>query len=526
MVLTNLLTKMSITRHDEAHVRAEETLDESLNAASETVRDRPYDRPHIVTRESNLNVTSLGQVNNPSIVNTQATPINANKEAMTLRNPERNLWRVIAVSIWSACGGFSDAAPGALLPSMEAHYNISYAVVSLIWMSNAVGFILVACFAHKITPWFGKRWSLTYGIILSVAAYSCIASGGPFPLICFGFFLGGIGLATVLAQSNVFLSKLDKQSKYLAIFHASYGAGATILPLAATSMVGHGMKWNYVYLILLSLMVINTFNTNLAFKGAEDDLKPWDHDEETELLIDKTRATEEGIELEDFLESGRADSAERRTPAKTQNDMILALKNVPTWLIALFVFCYQGSEVSIGGWIVTYLLDYRKVGTSFGYVSSGFWAGLTIGRLLLTRPLHKTLGLRKSIVILALLAIGMIILSWVVPNSIAVGVFVGLGGVFIGPTYPLMITAVSFIVPRRIQVVSLTIMTAFGSSGGAILPFITGLIAESQGAYVVLPIFIATYSVMLIFWLILPNVERKPDQPNDGKLKRFLHRIW
>ncbi|PSK40867.1 hypothetical protein C7M61_000531 [Candidozyma pseudohaemuli] len=477
---------MSITRHDEAHVRAEETLDEPLNAASETVRDRPYDRPHIVTRESNLNVTSLGQVNNPSIVNTQATPINANKEAMTLRNPERNLWRVIAVSIWSACGGFSDAAPGALLPSMEAHYNISYAVVSLIWMSNAVGFILVACFAHKITPWFGKRWSLTYGIILS----------------------------------------LDKQSKYLAIFHASYGAGATILPLAATSMVGHGMKWNYVYLILLSLMVINTFNTNLAFKGAEDDLKPWDHDEETELLIDKTRATEEGIELENFLESGRADSAERRTPPKTQNDMILALKNVPTWLIALFVFCYQGSEVSIGGWIVTYLLDYRKVGTSFGYVSSGFWAGLTIGRLLLTRPLHKTLGLRKSIVILALLAIGMIILSWVVPNSIAVGVFVGLGGVFIGPTYPLMITAVSFIVPRRIQVVSLTIMTAFGSSGGAILPFITGLIAESQGAYVVLPIFIATYSVMLIFWLILPNVERKPDQPNDGKLKRFLHRIW
>ncbi|PVH17923.1 uncharacterized protein CXQ87_000824 [Candidozyma duobushaemuli] len=462
---------MSITRHEEAHVRAEDTLDEPSIAPSETVRDRPYDRPHIVTRESNLNVTSLGQVNNPSTVNTQATPINANKEAMTLRNPERNLWRVIAVSIWSACGGFSDAAPGALLPSMEAHYDISYAVVSLIWMSNAVGFILVACFAHKITPWFGKRWSITYGIISSVAAYSCIASGGPFPLICIGFFLGGIGLATVLAQSNVFLSKLDKQSKYLAIFHASYGAGATISPLAATSMVGRGMKWNYVYLILLSLMVINSFNANLAFKGAEDDLKPWDHDEETESLIDKTRAREEGIELQELSESGRASRAERAER-----------------------------------WIVTYLLDYRKVGTSFGYVSSGFWAGLTIGRLVLTRPLHKTLGLRKSIVILALLAIGMIVLSWVVPNSIAVGVFVGLGGVFIGPTYPLMITAVSFIVPRKIQVVSLTIMTAFGSSGGALLPFFTGLIAESQGAYVVLPIFIATYSVMLIFWLILPNM--------------------
>ncbi|KAF3989895.1 hypothetical protein FT663_02465 [Candidozyma haemuli var. vulneris] len=516
---------MSITKQEEAHVRREEPLGEISSTPLDFANDRQSDRPHIVTRESNINVTSIGNVNTSGRPNTHAPPTNANKEAMTLRNPERNLWRVIAVSLWSACGGFSDAAPGALLPSMESHYDISYAVVSLIWMSNAVGFILVACFSHKIIPWFGKRWSITYGIFSSVAAYSCIASGGPFPLICFGFFLGGVGLATVLAQSNVFLSKLDKQSKYLALFHACYGAGATISPLAATSMVNNGIKWNYVYLILLALMLVNSLNANLAFKGAEEDLKPWDHDEETERLINRSAAEEEGIELEDSQAWQNGEDVSRSS-SKGPSDMVLALKNVPTWFIALFVFCYQGAEVSLGGWIVTYLLDYRGANTSFGYVSSGFWAGLTIGRLLLTRPLHKTLGLRKSIIILALMAIGMVVLSWVVPNSVAVGVFVGLAGVFIGPTYPLMITAVSFIVPRKIQVVSLTIMTAFGSSGGAVLPFVTGLIAETQGAYVVLPIFIATYSAMLGFWFLLPNVERKPDQPNDGKLKRFWHRVW
>lgn len=414
---------------------------------------------------------------------------------MTSRNPSKNMHRIIATSVWSASGGFSDAAPGALLPTMEAHYNISYSIVSLIWMANAAGFILIAGFSHKIQPWFGKQWSVTMGCLFSVVAYACIASGGPFPLIVAGFFFSGMGLATVLAQSNVFLAKLDKQSKYLAIFHACYGGGATVLPLAATSMVNSGIKWNYVYLILLALMLLNSISCYFAFKGANEDLKPWDHDDSQDS-------------------------------SKETSEMRAALSNKITWLIAFFVFCYQGSEVSLGGWIVTYLLDYRHVSTKYGYVLSGFWGGITVGRLVLTRYLHKNLGTRKSVILLALFTILMIVLSWVVPSSIAVGLLISCAGTMIGPTYPLMITAVAALVPRKIQVVSLTIMTAFGSSGGALLPFFIGLIAQGAGAYVVLPIFISAYTTMLVIWLILPNVDRKSDLPSDSKLKRFLHRLW
>lgn len=466
---------MSIIQQEAAHIRSVEPEIELSNIAS------PY-ATNIDTESATRNSVETNE-------QTPATP-----PLMTLKYPSRNLWRVASVSFWAACGGFSDAAPGALLPSMEAYYKIGYATVSLIWMSNAVGFILVACFSHKITPWFGKRGSLTYGIFLSVVAYACIASGGPFPLICVGFFFAGIGLATVLAQSNVFLTKLDKQSKYLALFHACYGAGATIAPLGATSMVKNGTKWHFFYLILLAMMVINSVTVNYAFKGADEDLLPWDHVEHRQ---------------------------EESSNQSGQSIMVLALKNTPTWLIALFVFCYEGSEVALGGWIVTYLLDYRGAGQSYGYVLSGFWAGLTLGRLLLTRPLHKSIGVRKSVFLLAIFAIAMVVVSWVVPNSIAVGVFVGFAGLFIGPTYPLMITAVSFMVPRKIEVVSLTIMTAFGLSGGAIFPFVTGLIAEKLGAYVVLPIFIASYSVMLVFWLLLPNIDRKSGSTIESTWKKL-----
>lgn len=453
-------------------------------------------RPYLTTR-TQFNSNSISFVGARDDTSEGAFPEQTPPEnAMTSRNPPKNLQRIIAASIWSASGGFSDAAPGALLPTMEAHYHISYSVVSLIWMANAIGFILIACFSHKIQHWFGKQWSVTMGCFFSVTAYSCIASGGPFPLIVVGFFFGGMGLATVLAQSMVFLAKLEKQSKYLAIFHACYGAGATVLPLAATSMVNRGIKWNYVYLILLALMLVNSGLCHFAFSGANEDLKPWDPDEGTE------------------------------TSGNEKGEMKLALSNRLTWLTALFVFCYQGSEVSLGGWIVTYLLDYRHVNTSYGYVLSGFWGGLTLGRLVLTRYLHTKVGTRRSIIVLALFTIFMVTLSWVVPIGIAVGVFVSLAGTTIGPTYPLMITAVAAMVPRKIQVVSMTIMTAFGSSGGALLPFFIGLIAQGAGAYVVLPIFISAYTVMLVIWLVLPNVERTPDDPSSSKLTRIVHRLW
>ena len=36
-----------------------------------------------------------------------------------------------------------------------------------------------------------------------------------------------------------------------------------------------------------------------------------------------------------------------------------------------------------GGWIVTYIIDERHGSSNSGYISSGYWGGLTIGRIAL-----------------------------------------------------------------------------------------------------------------------------------------------
>lgn len=439
--------------------------------------------------DSNVEVVSL--TNSREL---GSLPLQVNNNIMSASNPPRNKWRIYAVYYCQVANGFNDAAPGALLHYIEQDYNISYSVVSLIWMLNALGFIFVACMSHKIQKHLGKFKSLLLGTLSSILMYSIVLSGTKFPVIVFGFFFGGCGLAIVLSQFNVFLSRLDKLSKYLSICHGSYGVGATISPLIATAIASKGIKWHYFYLILLALMISNTIIFSFVFKGADVDLAPWDHDDVVHPEQDKGNSA--------FMD---------------------AVKNRLTWIAAFFVLFYQGAEVSLAGWIVTFLLDYRHGDKTVGYVASGFWGGLTVGRLLLARPLHKYFGVRRSIIVVTLISLVLVILSWVIHNVLVVGIFISLSGVFIGPNYPLMISLVADLLPRKIQVVSLTITSAFGSSGGAIFPFVVGLISQRAGAFVVLPSFLALYSTMLVLWLMLPNKERlQKGQP----MNNIWQRLW
>ena len=496
--------------------------------------------PEITSRESTNNVLTQLTNNRDPTLEPLPQQVNAGRQIMTSKNPPGNLYRIIITCCWSAAGGWSDATPGAILPFIEDYYGITYAVVSLIWMANAAGFILIAMLSHKIQPWLGKRYSLVTSCICSCIMYALVSSGTHFPLVVIGFFFGGMGIAIGLSQSNIFFTRMYDLSKYLSFLHGSYGLGATLSPLIATAMVNTGVKWHYFYLITLGFMLFNGVNFYFSFKGADEDLKLWDTDESNETpknddphnrqhQSDDSQQVEEAIGLQELTREGLnvQNVLSKDKQSSHSADMLLALQNYRTWLLALFVLFYQGAEVSLAGWVVTFLLDYRHGSSSVGYVASGFWGGLTLGRLLLTKPLQKILGARRAVILLSLVSICLVLLGWLLPNAIAEGVFISLAGVTIGPNYPLQIGLTAKLIPRKIQVISLTIITAFGSSGGAIFPFIVGLISQSAGTYVVMPVFIALYCCMLGLWIALPNIERPIElTSNTNKWTKIWRRIW
>jgi fucose permease len=130
-----------------------------------------------------------------------------------------------------------------------------------------------------------------------------------------------------------------------------YGVGGTMGPLIATSFVRGGYHWSTFYFIPLGIAALCLGWCGWAFLGYEKDTT-----------------------LHHSPETGG-------TPPSRFARSKKVFTSKPTIFGAMFIFAYQGAEVAISGWIVSFLVSYRGGDLSqVGYVTSGFWAGITLGK--------------------------------------------------------------------------------------------------------------------------------------------------
>jgi fucose permease len=72
---------------------------------------------------------------------------------------------------------------GALIPYMEKHYHISYSIMSLVFVGNAIGFILAAPFTDAILSKLGRAKTLVLGDVFQLCAYIILVCTPPYPLV-------------------------------------------------------------------------------------------------------------------------------------------------------------------------------------------------------------------------------------------------------------------------------------------------------------------------------------------------------
>lgn len=401
-----------------------------------------------------------------------------------------NKWRLGATCLMFFTQGINDAAPGALIPYMEREYNIGYAIVSLIFVSNASGFILAAPLVQAIEHRFGRARTYMFSGSLNAIGFVAIICKPPFPVVVVSFFCLGFGMAINLALNNVFCANLSKGTVILGFMHGTYGIGGTVAPLIATAMVSGGIRWPHFYFIPFTLALLGITFAGWSFWKYEKDMP-------AQLLT--------ALERTASHRTTEAGEATRAHLLKT------AVKNRTTLLGALFIFAYQGAEVSISGWLISFLINYRNGDPAHvGYVTSGFWGGITLGRFLLVHPATK-IGERTSVYILTLGAAAFQLLVWLVPNVVGNAVAVSLVGLLLGPVYPCATIIFSRLLKRELQMSSLSFIASMGSSGGAMAPFFTGLLAQRLGTVVLHPICIGLYVVMEVSWALLPKVVKRSE---------------
>ncbi|KAG7444073.1 MFS general substrate transporter [Guyanagaster necrorhizus] len=387
---------------------------------------------------------------------------------------------------WTKClNGWNDGTSGALLPRMQAVYHVNFVVVSLIFVMACLGFVVGALINVPLLDRIGFGKVLVIGAFCQVVVYALQSAALPFPAFVVTFAINGVGIALQDAQVTSYVASLkDHPDIKMMILQAAYGAGALTAPLVATqfSQMAH---WSYFYLVSLGIAV-----TNLIVLWSVFRLKP----------LEACFAQIGQLPEEHHRDTGRSGHNKMR--------QFLGMKTVH--MLAAFALVYVGTEVTIGGWIVTFIEQVRGGGASSGYISSGFFGGLMLGRLGLVW-VNQKLGDRISLYLYSCIAIGLELVVWFVPSLIGGAVAVSLVGFVLGPMYPILMNHTGRILPRWLLSGSIGWIAGLGQAGSALFPFMTGAVANKAGIESLQPMLLGFLGLMIGLWTLVPKDVRRPD---------------
>ncbi|CAE6452798.1 unnamed protein product [Rhizoctonia solani] len=357
-------------------------------------------------------------------------------------------------------------------------FMIGFMIVSMLFVSACCGYIIGAIAVIYFTDKFGFGRVLIGGSLFQIVAYSILSTTPPFPAMCVALTINGIGMSLQNAQtSSLVISLTRNPGTKMGMMHAAYGAGACVSPLIATQF-SQMPRWSFYFLVSLGLAVSNTVSQSLVFGFRT---------------------------LPEMLTSFGIPEVVH-TADSTQTSKYRQILNIKViYVLAFFALLYVGTEVTIGGWIVTFLIENRGGGSSSGYVSSGFFAGLMLGRLVLLW-VNQKLGERRAVYLYSCLIIGLEFVVWFTPSLVLNAVAISIVGLLLG--YAAILRG---FVPAWLLTGAISWIASSGMSGSAIFPFITGVIAQKHGVQVLQPLIVGLLGTMVVIWALIPRVGKKKE---------------
>ncbi|PNP49715.1 hypothetical protein THARTR1_09483 [Trichoderma harzianum] len=423
-----------------------------------------------------------------------AAPEDAFEVKVKWNSPPINRYRVLSTFWAFFVLGMNDGSYGALVPQLEEYYHLTYTIVSLIFLSPFVGYTLAALINSPLHVRLGQRGVSMIAPLFRLVPYLVITFHPPYPVLVVMYILVGFGNGIIDAAWSAWIGNMANSHEISGVLQACYALGATVAPLIATSISSHGRGgWWTFYYIMVSASALELGVSTTTF---------WTQTGKVYLS-----------------ENPHQKAGENATSGRTRE----ALKSKLTWFFSLFIFLYVGTEVSIGGWIVVFMTKVRNASPFAGSATAtGFWGGMTVGRLVLGFVTSRVGGFRAMLLYLGL-AIAIELVFWLVPNMVVTAVASALLGMILGPMYPTAVVLMTKVLPRSLHISAIGFATAIGGSGSAALPFAVGAIAQAKGVKTLQPIVLASCVVMLIVWLFLQ--QHRPKDKEEGISMAVFKRI-
>lgn len=360
--------------------------------------------------------------------------------------------------------GFITCLNDILVPYLKAIFSLSYAQAALIQFCFFAAYGLTSIPFSKLIEQVGYQKGMVIGFAL--AALGCLFFYPAVLLHTYGLFLGalfvlasGIVLLQVAANPCVsIIGPKETASSRLTMAQAFNSLGTFIAPFfgayfilsgLTNSVYAEGVVYPY-FLIAGVLIVIALVLSKLNLSGMES----------TEA--DESRWSE-------------------------------VLKEKGLLLGVIGIFAYVGAEVSIGSFLVNYVMEISHIAeTQAAPLVALYWGGAMVGRFIGIFTL-KTFAPAKVLITHALLSVMFILVSMQSSGNLAIAtmVLVGLCNSIMFPT--IFTLGIKGLKAGQEKKGSGLLATAI--VGGAVIPLLTGLLADRLGIHhaFVLPVICYAY---------------------------------
>jgi fucose permease len=321
---------------------------------------------------------------------------------------------------------------GPLVPALQEAWGIAPGEAASLFLAQFSASAIAAAFVGR-----RLRHSLVFGYGLTAAALVLLALG-PRSAAVPAMALVGWGLGSSVPASNLLVARLypGGRAAALSALNLVWGLGALTSPLLFAAFEGHASV-------------------------------------KAPILVLAVGAAASALALLATIPVLEAPAATPEAPAQPVRLERLALFGVQ-------LFLYEGTEASIGGWVVALAHQTTTAGDVVPLlIGSAFWAAFLGGRALAPALLRHVSEPALTRACLPTAAAGAIALL-LAPGTPVLAAGAILAGAGLAPLFPLIVSALAFELGGRPSRAGGTVF-AIATMGAAVLPWLTGRVAAATG---------------------------------------------
>ncbi|GIP38408.1 hypothetical protein J31TS4_16880 [Paenibacillus sp. J31TS4] len=363
---------------------------------------------------------------------------------------------------------------GAVLPSIQAHYSLTYTNGGQLVFAGSAGFLLGVPLSALLLRRLHEKRVLTAAALLIGLSQLGMLTLPPFGWLIALNFVNSIGAAAIETVVATLMMEVFVRRRAVVMSHleVAFGLGGLAMPLFASLLIANGV-WRYSFLLtgILALLLA--------------------------LLWHRIAYSREGAD-----HTGAGDAASPPPAGLTRRT-----KTVFVLLFSLLIFVYAGMEGSLNNFLPSLFLELMPLSPASASLSVGvFWSAMVLGRLVTGWIIRKVPYGAFLMGSMAGALAGLALLT--LAGRPAVGyLLVVLLGLMMSGVYSITMVYANHTFPGLARFIT-SLITAVAGIGGAVSPALVGYLMDQTGPQSAIWLLVGFAAVFLAVLLLVFRLYR------------------